>query len=613
MQNIPTELIQEAFDFFAVMNMQGDLLFLSKKSNELIGVDLASNHNQNLQSMLLDDNPSESFKALIKKCLEQKVLKTKIILKHHSNNELIPIDLTVIKVSEGESLFIYLMGNGNTESKAEDQLVQKLQEMANIGGWELDVKTGKTIWTEQTYRIHGIDKMNSTNLENGVNFYASEDRPKIKKLIENCIQFGVSFKQDLRIINTQGKIIWVRVFGYPIFDQKRNIIKVQGTFQNVNSEIKDKESHKLLEKQYARKSEILKQMKFGVFNWDILHNKLVWDEGNFHVFGVNPESFIGAYEAWEMRLHSEYKQKAIEDLNLALEGEKDFNTTFVIMLDNGEIRYIGGRGVVERDDQGRPIYMYGVNWDRTDEVLLENELDHQRKISMHNAKLASIGQLAAGVGHEINNPLSILKGHLYFIQKEIDKDVMNKDAIDKRIQKSAKSIERIKNIIKGLRIFSRADFEQSNTFDLFLCIQESVELISEIFESDGIKIKLTCKDRNKSYVVRGFPGRIQQVIINLLNNAKDAMINLRHKKIDIHMEIINQVVQVKIKDYGMGIDPSIADKLFDPFFTTKPPGEGTGIGLAIVENIIKEHRGEITFKSTLNKGTTFIFSIPLTE
>jgi signal transduction histidine kinase len=112
----------------------------------------------------------------------------------------------------------------------------------------------------------------------------------------------------------------------------------------------------------------------------------------------------------------------------AIAGKQDFNTTFEITTPDGSQRFIGGKGEVFRDQNGVPIRMVGINWDKTKEHLASVELEQQKKVAQHHTKLASIGELAAGVGHEINNPLAIAKGFLFSLQKKLagnDESIIN--------------------------------------------------------------------------------------------------------------------------------------------------------------------------------------------
>lgn len=255
---------------------------------------------------------------------------------------------------------------------------------------------------------------------------------------------------------------------------------------------------------------------------------------------------------------------------------------------------------------GSDIFFIMTILDKTEEVERERELDKQRELSQQNSKLASLGELAAGVGHEINNPLSIISGQISFIKTElINNNVYN--LVEDRFIKINKSIKRITNITKGLRTFARADSVENTYFDISELIRETIDMVGEIFAKERVEFVLDIQPNVKTYANYG---RMQQVIINLINNAKDALSKSLEKIISVSMSEIDDIIFINIKDSGCGIEANIQEKIFEPFFTTKDVNGGTGIGLALVDSIIKEHSGKISVESSIGQGTLFMIEIP---
>jgi PAS domain S-box-containing protein len=240
---------------------------------------------------------------------------------------------------------------------------------------------------------------------------------------------------------------------------------------------------------------------------------------------------------------------------------------------------------------------------------LEDNLEYQTKLSQHNAKLASIGRLAAGVGHEINNPLAIIQGHLSMIESEMKLSNLDNKKIFERLGKVDLAIERIANIVKGLRSFSRTDDQPLSSFDIYQLISETCSMMKDIYIKEGIDFDFFGK--NENVFVLGSRGRFQQVLVNLITNAKDATEGRENRKIKINFEIVGNEAKVTVKDNGQGISIDILDKIFDPFFTTKEVNKGTGIGLALASTIMKEHGGRIDVDSKLGNGATFTLTLPI--
>lgn len=244
---------------------------------------------------------------------------------------------------------------------------------------------------------------------------------------------------------------------------------------------------------------------------------------------------------------------------------------------------------------------------------VQDELEKQRKLATHNAKLASIGTLAGGVGHEINNPLAIVKGYLQNLRnKHKDKESIPYDEANRYLTKIEKAADRITRIVQGLRSFSRMDDDTKTTFDAIEAVRDTFSLVEEIYNQNQIELSFNCSNCNDgSVLVHGNIGKFQQVLMNLLSNARDAVKDKPLKTIAVNAKITDDRVQISVEDNGVGIAKEIHSKVFDPFFTTKEINEGTGIGLSLVHTYVTEMDGELTFTSEENEGTTFVLDLPL--
>lgn len=240
--------------------------------------------------------------------------------------------------------------------------------------------------------------------------------------------------------------------------------------------------------------------------------------------------------------------------------------------------------------------------------ILETEEAHRQLEA--SAKLVSIGELAAGVGHEINNPLAVVSGNTSIIRRELSKDQPDLDLISKATERQADAAERIRRIVDGLRVYSRANHGDLVPINVVQLVKGTVSLIESIYEKDGVTIGLTLPE--KPVFVKGDMGKFQQVVMNLISNAKDSLELSTDPKITISLEADTHEFRLNISDNGCGIPPELSDKIFDSFFTTKPVGKGTGMGLGISSQIIRSFGGSMDFFSDPGQGTTFTVTLPLT-
>jgi signal transduction histidine kinase len=398
--------------------------------------------------------------------------------------------------------------------------------------------------------------------------------------------------------------MWVRAYGEPFYEKDGEIREIYGIFQDISNFV---EREKLLELAKRELSDIVTATKLGLWKWDIVHNELKWADNMYSLYSLSKDDFSGDYDAWLSSIHPDDKERLDTEVEQALAGVKDFDTTFRVRTGSNEIRYIKAIATIERDKNDQPLFMSGINIDRTEEKLLELSVAEERKRNITQSRLASIGELAAGVGHEINNPLAIAVGSLSSLKRELG-GLLEENKYYSNIKKAHK---RIKKITDGLREFSRDDKDYVPV-DISKTLVDSVNFVKQIFNSAGIKLTvevLTTSD----YFVAGVKSELQQVFMNLLSNAKDAIEDQERKEIYVSITEKGENIKIEFRDTGAGIPSEIQDKVFDNFFTSKDVGKGTGIGLALVQQIVTRHQGEIYFETKSGVGTSFFLELPISK
>jgi signal transduction histidine kinase len=244
--------------------------------------------------------------------------------------------------------------------------------------------------------------------------------------------------------------------------------------------------------------------------------------------------------------------------------------------------------------------------DITERVTLEAQLTQADKLS-------SIGLLAAGVAHEINTPLAVISSYAQMLSKQLKGDARLGPILDKIIQQSFRAAE----IANGLLNFSRTSTTEFRETSLNQIIRETLSLLEHQFKTAQVTVDLELAEELPS--INGNPGKLQQVFLNLLLNAKEAMPGGGHLRVATQIDRRNGHdghVTALVADSGSGIAPEHLKRIYDPFFTTKTmpkPGDrrGTGLGLSVSYGIIQEHAGKIHVESAVGAGTTFYLEFPL--
>lgn len=287
------------------------------------------------------------------------------------------------------------------------------------------------------------------------------------------------------------------------------------------------------------------------------------------------------------------------------------------------------------EDKTRMLHQRNIELSKTNERLIQ-----QQASMLKQEKLATLGTLAAGVAHEINNPLAFVTSNIsaledyhraYHAMFEFVKDLrtrMTPDKVDDLnaeiskldleyldqdlpmlMNETLEGLDRVKKIVLSLRNFARSQDGERAYSDINEGIRSTLRLVqSEI--KQGIDVQLSLGDLPK---VNCNPSEINQVILNIVVNAAHAAKDRPHPYIRICTTTNDRHIQVSIEDNGHGMSPHTLKNLFMPFFTTKPIGEGTGMGMAIAHKIVEDHGGELSVTSQEDVGTTFTLTLPITS
>ncbi len=238
--------------------------------------------------------------------------------------------------------------------------------------------------------------------------------------------------------------------------------------------------------------------------------------------------------------------------------------------------------------------------------LRTKELDQERARSVNGAKLMALGEMAGGIAHEINNPLTIIQQNAQLLSEMLE-EKMDFTAIQKRTKKIIETTERIAKIIRGLRTFSRSgDNDPFDTVTMAQLIEQTLGMCREKFKVQDIM--LTVDNPAPSTTVECRQVQIIQVLLNLLNNSYDAIEKNAERWVKIEVADFVDHVELALTDSGCGIPVAVQEKIFQPFFTTKEVGRGTGLGLSISRGIIESHQGQFWIDKQ-SKNTRFVISL----
>ena len=250
--------------------------------------------------------------------------------------------------------------------------------------------------------------------------------------------------------------------------------------------------------------------------------------------------------------------------------------------------------------------------DVTSEVIKElnliKELELSQKNLVNSAKLRSLGEMSAGIAHEINNPLSIIIGRADHLIRGIEEGRFSSDKVIADLKRISATGDRITQIIRGLKTFSRnSDNDPFEPVELTQLVNDSIELCREKLRKYNMQVSVNSPHE---VYVSGRPTQLSQVVLNLLSNSFDACHTLNQPWIAVEIKATSEMAQISVTDCGLGIDSSIVDRLMQAFFTTKEVGKGTGLGLSVSKGLVEIHGGTLMYDRQ-SHHTKFIIEIPL--
>jgi PAS domain S-box-containing protein len=322
----------------------------------------------------------------------------------------------------------------------------------------------------------------------------------------------------------------------------------------------------------------------GSFILNLNNKKAYWSKGHSAIFGIS-DDVDPTFDLILEKIHPEDRNILTSSLQEILQqGKEEFSIRYRVILSDSSLRYIESFGRVQKDSSGIAAEVTGIVLDVTRKVQSEALLESQRLQIIQSSKLASLGEMAAGIAHEINNPLAVIVGSVPLVTK-----FRNDDAkFNTKLETIAKSAERIEKIVKGLKKFSRTgdgSIHKSESIasivseSLILCEAKSKRHSTRIEAHIDPELRITCDGVE-----------IEQVLVNLINNGIDAVKANDERWIKINAFADGAQAVLQVIDSGQGIASDIAKKLFHPFFTTKAVGEGTGLGLSIAKGILDAHK-----------------------
>jgi PAS domain S-box-containing protein len=350
----------------------------------------------------------------------------------------------------------------------------------------------------------------------------------------------------------------------------------------------------------------------AVWDWDLRTDAIWWNDGFQTLFGYEREEIGGDITSWISRIHPVDLASVQQSIDAVIDGGgTSWSSEYRFRRRDGTYAIVFDRGYVLRDPDGNPMRMIGAMLDITERKRLEEQLRQSQKMD-------AIGQLSGGIAHDFNNLLTVIQCNAMLL---IEDDVsQERRAYAEDITQAA---ERAASLTRQLLMLSRRQVMQPTALDLNDVVRNLMRMLRRIVGEDihvyaGYAIEMP--------LLRGDVGMLEQVLLNLVVNARDAMPRGGHLTICTSVKEVDEAEATRrpeispgryacleVRDTGAGVDAEVLPHVFEPFFTTKPVGKGTGLGLATVYGIVQQHDGWIDVTTEPGAGTTFSIYLPIAE
>lgn len=480
----------------------------------------------------------------------------------------------------------------NEELKSSEELLKFALEGSGDSVWEVDYQNKIVTFNYLFGKMMGYlhSQPMCFTFENFSKNVHPEDLEKACKELHGSVKQGVNYQSEYRLRHHNGNYKWFLSRGRVVKrDANGDALRIVGTISDVTS------------RKYAQEKIASERTKFeSIFEHS--HDAIILISENYRPLECN----TAAVKMFGFNTKPEFMDQNHRFLSVLPYSHQPNGVEWDFTRKNGEL-FPAEVTFSSFIYDNQKVIQISIK-DLSERKIYEASLRKQQELLMASAKMSSLGEMAGGIAHEINNPLSIVVGKVAQLKRNFK--TLNPEKVEDDLVTIESTAKRIAAIVKGLKAFSR-NAEQDSKQKVVIpgLIKDLFELSKERFKFHHIDLifEQHCKD---PVIVKARAAQILQVLVNLLNNAFDAVENLDEKWVKLELENRNGKCVIMITDSGHGIEKRILDKIMSPFFTTKPVDKGTGLGLSISKTIIEEHGGHLYYDGS-SGHTRFIIELPL--
>ncbi len=488
--------------------------------------------------------------------------------------------------------------------EADQELLDLAQKAARAMAFDWHIQQEVNVWSPEQEALYGLAPGSfDGTYQSWKKLIYAPDWPVLLKAIEHAHETG-EVAVEFRVVWPDGTFHWLATNGQMFFDAQGKPFRMVGFTSDVTP-------RKLAEEDLRRSEAFLAEAQhlssIGSFSWRLATDEIKWSEQLYRIYELETGVPV-TLDLIRTRVHPEDLTLYEKMVGQARNGSDDFEWQYRLLMPDRTIKYLHAVAHATRDQDGELEYIAAVQ-DVTERRLSEEALGKLRSELAHVARVATLGALTASIAHEVNQPLSGIITNASTCMRMLNAEPPNVDGARETTRRTIRDGNRASEVITRLRALFSKRASATEAVDLNDATREVIALSLSELQRGRIILREELSDDLPP--VTGDRVQLQQVILNLVRNASDAMsaVNDRPRELLIRTERDDaDRVCLSVQDTGVGFEPQAADRLFQAFYTTKD--DGMGIGLSVSRSIIESHHGRLWATSNDGLGATFSFSIP---
>ncbi len=488
--------------------------------------------------------------------------------------------------------------------EAREQLLSEAEQIAHLGSFAWHKPSNSSRWSDELYRILGyeVDEV-PPSLEAFVAAIHPEDRARVERVSNRSIEAGEGETIEFRIVRRDGAVRHLRLTALPVLDAAGHATRFVGAILDLTERFE-------AEAELRRREAVLEQAQriahVGSFEWNPFTGKTTWSQELQRICGVGPGEGT-TFDRYFSLVHPDDRGYLLDVAANVEAGQTIGPHEYRIVRPDGTTAHVYAEASPVYDAEGRPDGWVGTVLDITHLKRLEAQL-------LQSQKMEALGRLAGGVAHDFNNLLTVIGVHVELLRRKRD---------ERELEEVAGAVERAGQLTRQLLAFSRQAVFELRRIDPVKNVRDSLRMMKRIVGED---VQIAFESEPDVGAVSVDPAQLEQVLLNLLVNARDALPGGGHVGVKLETAHVTKpcadaqpalapgaYVVLEVSDDGVGMDEVVRSRALEPFFTTKEPGRGTGLGLAMVFGIVSQSGGGMTIESAKGVGTTVRVYLPLAE